>query len=133
MITDEQIPSIMETLMNDGFMMVIIEGLNVRLRLWNDGQIVGLSTPVYCGENYIPPSVRGALKQPLAVKSDRYQASFKLDEKACCILLECQGTWAETAADLKLMLYEFTWFACEWKNWLNEKGKGDLLPIYLKK
>jgi hypothetical protein len=133
MITDNQIPSIIETLMKDNSAVVAIEGMSMRLSLWNDGQIIHLSTPVYHGENYIPPSVKDAIKQPFAISSERFEASFKLDETTCFISLESLGTWAETAEDLKLMLYEFASFAEEWKNWLNEKGKGDLLPIYLKK
>jgi hypothetical protein len=131
MISDDQLTSIIQELAKNNFAFAAIEGMNVRLSFWHDGQTLHLATSVYHGENYIPPSVRKALGQNCIEPSHLFKASLSVDEENFLIFLETECSWEESS--VKETLYEFTWIADEWKRWLNEKGKEDLLPIYLKK
>lgn len=133
MITNDQLPGIIENLTEKCFAIVMIEGMLIRLSLLEDGDTLHLSTPVFYGDNYIPKSVKEALQSREVVSSELLKVSFRIDEDSYSVFLNCQGPWIGNIDSVKEMLYEFSWLAEEWKQWLNEKGKGDLLPIYIKK
>lgn len=92
-----------------------------------------IETSIYQGEHFIPFSVRAATHStPTAIHSS-LKVSLILDEETSQVILHYAGNAEDMlAARFNDVIEEFSWVAEQWKNYLDERSRGDLLHIYVK-
>ena len=89
-----------------------------------------LSTPVYNGGNYIPKSVREGLKKHPDFSRHAMHTNFVVDEENFIVTLAHNNSLLETTkARLVDILEEFSILADEWRLYLDEQDKNDLIHV----
>lgn len=106
-------------------------GSNITMRMIEPASTFALSTPVYSGGNFIPKSVRECLsrKAPFT-QVGMIKANLTVDEPNFRVWLNYLGSLDHlTGEKLKAVLEEFTWLADEWRLYLDENDKRDLIHV----
>lgn len=106
-------------------------GSNITMRMIEHASTFALSTPVYFGGNFIPKSVRESLsrKAPFT-QVGMIKANLSIDEPNFRIWLNYLGSLDHmTGEKLKAVLEEFSWLADEWRLYLDEHDKRDLVHV----
>jgi hypothetical protein len=106
-------------------------GSNITMRMIEHASTFSLSTPVYFGGNFIPKSVRECVsrKAPFT-QVGMIKANLSLDEPNFRIWLNYLGSLDHmTGEKLKAVLEEFSWLADEWRLYLDEHDKRDLIHV----
>lgn len=106
-------------------------GSNITMRMIERASTFALSTPVYHGGNFIPKSVRECLsrKAPFA-QVGMIKTNLSMDEPNFRIWLNYLGSLDHmTGEKLKAVLEEFSWLADEWRLYLDEHDKRDLVHV----
>lgn len=87
--------------------------------------VLTIKTPVYCGENYIPASVRSSL--PTGRNRHRF---FSIDEEQFEIsMLTEVDTYSITDREFEGVLADFCSEANDWRSRLDGKDRNDLLYV----
>jgi hypothetical protein len=92
-----------------------------------------LKSNVYSGEGFIPLSVRQCVKgsKPFTSWLVNTRLALNEDEHTVCLdYIQKEGSLDES--HLQATLEEFGWQADEWRLFLDDHGKQDLLPVYVK-
>lgn len=90
-----------------------------------------LKSEVYEGGNFIPSSVRKCISGQLPFSSWLLNTRLVIDEDNFSISLNyCDSISEVDQQNLRELLEEFSMQAYEWRIFLDEHDKHDLLPIY---
>ncbi len=133
MIIEKDLHKLFQQLTHDQVSQIDVNGANVVIRLVESGSKLAFSTPVYYGGNFIPSSVRQCLKQrnPFINSIGTF---LTVDEKEYQIFLNYEGPF-NLHIDKRLflgLLEEFQWLADEWRAFLDEHDKNDLIYVRAK-
>jgi hypothetical protein len=110
-----------------------VEGIEVSVRVFTDGSKISLTTPVYVGGNYIPKSVRRVINETPPFNPIFIKTFLKIDETHYQVILNYLGNFDSLTHDnFKSLLEDFGWLAEEWREFLEEHGKNDLVPVRVK-
>lgn len=132
MVSSEQINSLIGELEESGVTQVMLHGHPVQARFDNKGSLA-LSTRVYHGNNFIPESVRDCLKHPPPFRVSALITKTSLDEKNFQILLIFQGMVnLREKLELKELVDNFCLSAEEWRFWIDDHDKRDLVHVHVK-
>lgn len=104
-------------------------GSNLTLKIWEEGRKLSLSAPVYWGGNYIPPSVRACMKKRAPFDEGLIATFLTVDEERFEITLNYVGALVPQLGEL---VEEFTFLASQWREWLDEHDKNDLVHVRVK-
>jgi len=107
------------------------EGLSsIDVQYFSDAEKLSLTTPVFEGGNYIPPSVKSSLKEGPALPRTSIKTYVSVEEETFSIQLHYLGLIdsVEPRPVLEL-LEEFAHIAEEWRDYLNEQGEKDLMHV----
>lgn len=92
-----------------------------------------LKSIVYEGGNFIPSSVRKCISGHLPFSSWLLNTRLILDEENFSISLNYSDSIHEVdQQNLRELLEEFSMQAYEWRIYLDEHDKHDLLPVYIR-
>lgn len=92
-----------------------------------------ISTPIYKGENYIPPGVRAAILSPVLETHSHLRTHLSLEEDLFTVHLHYQGGPEDLLqASLAPILEEFSWVAEQWWQHLDDRDKKDLVYVPVK-
>lgn len=117
-------------LVQTGSAEVELLGATVTMRLDSDNKIV-LSATIFSGDDYIPPSVRQALGSDLPNGAATIRTFPKIDEALFTVYLHYFGVLsAVNLTDFKALLEEFGWLVDEWRRYLDDRGRDDLVHVY---
>lgn len=118
-------------LISENSVQIRLGGSDINVRL-QDKERMSLTASVYEGGNYIPESVRkcvggkvpfdGWIPTRLIIEEDKYQ-----------IVLDYNESIQADPQILKDLLEEFSWQADEWRLYLEEHDKRDLVYIYARR
>lgn len=109
-----------------------LAGSVITIKVWDEGQKLHLSAPVYWGGNYIPKSVRGCLIKRAPFDEKVILTSLSLDEAKFEITLVFQGSTDFMDGDkFSELLQEFSFLASEWREWLDQHDKNDLVHVHV--
>lgn len=111
-----------------------LSGYDITVQVFDNSAKLSLSTPIYFGGNYIPKSVRhGVAKLPPFEKNHMIKTFLRIDEENYRIFLQYLGT-TEAFNDSKFMnlLEDFHCLAEEWRIYLDEHDKNDLVYVRVK-
>jgi hypothetical protein len=93
---------------------------------------LSVKDPVYIGENYIPKSVRQAIGKKAPFDSGHLLTSFFIDEEKSIVYLVLD-LFIEEGTQVHLMLNEFAFLGFEWRKWLDQEERRDLVHVFQKR
>ncbi len=133
MIVEKELKKIFRQLLQEDIVKIDVDGFNITVRIFDQASKLSLSTPVYFGGNYIPKSVRNSLSKSVGFSSSHIKAFTSIDENNFQINLNYLGRLNvlnnESFRDL---LEDFSGLASEWRNFLDEHDKNDLVHVRVK-
>jgi hypothetical protein len=132
MLAEKDLKKIYQKLLQEDIVHVEVGGTDVTLRIFDNASKLALSTTVFHGGNYIPKSVRNSISQRAPFPTD-IKTYLTVDENQYQILLNYLGTLDYLHQDsFKKLLENFSWVADEWRLYLEDRGKNDLIYVRVK-
>lgn len=131
MVLQEDLKKLFHQLHKEEMAQIELGGSNITVRMMDQASTFSLSTPVYLGGNFIPKSVRHCVSQkaPFA-QVGAIKTHLTLDEPNFKVWLGYLGSLDHMNGErFKELLEEFTWLAGEWRHYLDEHGKQDLIHV----
>lgn len=132
MLMEKEIKRLFDQLVHQDIAQVLMDGNDITIRILDNASKLSLSTPVYCGGNFIPISVRKSLKQN-PFKSSFVNPSLHIDEGKFQIDMRFVGHFENMNSKRFIdLLEEFSFLAGEWRLFLDEHDKNDLVHVRVK-
>lgn len=130
----KEFKKVFQQLMHDSVAHIAVGGSDITIRIFDNATKYSLSTEVYFGGNFIPKSVRTSLEKKVSFSRDASVKTFlSVDEKNFRIYLNYLGKLERVTTDaFHLVLEEFSWVADEWRLFLDEHDKNDLVYVRVK-
>jgi hypothetical protein len=131
MVIQKELKKLFHRLSKDDFAEVEMGGSNVLVRVFDQKSTLSLSTPVYFGGNFIPKSVRHCISMKAPFIHNGIKTTLSVDEENFKIYLNYLGLTDNLNGDrFNDLLEEFAWLADEWRFYLDENDKNDLIHIH---
>lgn len=133
MILEKDFSKILSRLFFNELIQIHLGGSDISICLLEQDTKISLTTSVYEGGNYIPKSVRQCLVGKAPFSGGWIHTHLVVDEERFQIRLTYLGLVKRfDKHSIKDLLEDFSWQADEWRRFLEEHDKHDLLPIYVK-
>lgn len=124
---------VIKYLINGDIIQLTFNSSDISMQYVDDASKLSLSTAVYSGGNYIPPSVRRSLSQKFLVSYPSMKTYLTIDEQAYQINLNYLGeTEFLDHHEFKEIVEEFSIIAEKWRSYLDEHDKNDLVYVRAK-
>ena len=127
MLAEHELRKVMNDLSRGKVSMLEIGGQSLTF-FWVDqpSSVLTMRTPVYCGENYIPASVRGSLP-----KGKTKRGYFSIDEDLFEVdmLEEVDVHILATNQEFERIVEDFCYRAEMWRTRLDGRGRSDLIFV----
>lgn len=135
MVVAKEIKKIFQQLLHDSIAQISVGGSDITIKIYDNATKFLLTTDVYFGGNFIPKSVRTCIaKQPPFLKETSIKTYLSVDEKEFRIFLNFIGVLDGVSGEkFRILLEEFSWIADEWRLYLDENDKNDLIHIHIKR
>lgn len=133
MIIEKEFRKLLHRLIKEEIAHITLGTSDVCVHVYDNATKITLSSPVYFGGNFIPLSVRKCItKKPLFEKG-RIKTFLQLDEEHFQISLNFVGGLEHLNKRMFIdLLEEFSWLADEWRLYLDEHDKNDLVHVHVK-
>ena len=132
-INEKDITHLLNRLFLGGTVYVSLGNSQISLKACDGNSKISLSSLVYQGGNFIPHSVRKCIVGKTPFKTSHVNTNLTVDEENYQIFLNYLGLFREfNSYKLKNLLEEFTFQADEWRLFLDEHDKHDLVHIFSK-
>lgn len=133
MIVENDIKRLIEELKQGRTANVTFEGLDIAISVLDHSSKLFLATPVYFGGNYIPNSVRKCVGQRSPFDQSNIHTYLTIDEGQFQISLNYLGQANQlNSHSFKGLLEDFSTLAQEWRLFLDEHDKNDLIHVRVK-
>lgn len=133
MILAKDLNKLYNSLLGEGVVQLHIGGSDVSARLAEQNAKISLKASVYEGDHYIPQSVRKCITGKLPFGGEWIHTRLEIDENNFLIYLTYKCSVKEfNQTNFKDLLEEFSWQADEWRLYLEEHGKHDLLYVHVR-
>jgi hypothetical protein len=110
-----------------------VGGSDIYIRVIDKASKLSLSTQVYFGGNFIPKSVRSCIVKQAPFSHGSIKTYLTVDENHFQVYLNYLGKLDSLHSDsFKMLLEEFSWLADEWRLYLDEHDKHDLVYVHVK-
>lgn len=131
MLIEKDLKKVLQQLLqNDVVNIDVGGGFSITMRIFDNASKLALSTPVYHGGNFIPKSVRNCISQKAPFNSESIKTYLTVDENRFQIFLNYLGTLDPVQNEsFKGLLEDFSWLADEWRLYLDEHDKEDLIYV----
>lgn len=131
MLIEKELEKIFHDLVTLDKTQVFLSENDVTISSFDHASKLILTTPIYFGGNYIPQSVRhGITKTPPFERCQTIKTFFTVDEGNFRIFLNFRGTTDDMNNKKFIHLLEdFCYLADEWRIYLDEHDKNDLIYI----
>lgn len=130
MLIEKDIKKLLEQLTHNEAINVAFDGSEIAIHVLDGASKLFLSTPVYSGGNYIPSSIRRCLSHKSPVHQTYINTFLTVDEQHFQVNLNYVGRAKPlTHIQLKELLEEFGLIAEEWRLYLDENDKNDLVYV----
>lgn len=134
MIAEENFKQLFEKLRSNKATEITLNGMPISIQVFDQGSKLSLAASVYEGGNYIPQSVRRCLTQKAPFKPVSIQTYFQIDEENYRISLNYLGHLTHfNSHQFCGLIEEFNWLAEEWRLFLDEHDKNDLVHVRVSK
>lgn len=130
MIIEKELKKLFHQLNEREAAQISLDGFDVCIRVLNNESKLSLSTVVYLGGNYIPGSVRNCISLKNPFSHSIMHTSLSIDEDTFQIHLNYLGLLENVNTQKFIdLLEEFTHIAQEWKSFLDDHDKNDLVYV----
>ena len=134
MLVEKELRKLFRQLLQDDVVHIEVDGSDIIVRVYEGASKLFVSTPVYNGGNFIPKSVRKSLEEKTPFARDHIKTYFTVDENNFQISLNYIGKLdLEQNIMFKDIIEEFSWLAEEWRRYLDEHDKNDLIYVRVNK
>lgn len=134
MIAERNFKRLFEELRSSEGAEITLNGMPISIRVFDQGSKLSLATSVYEGGNYIPQGVRHCLNQKAPFKPSSIQTYLNVDEPNYRISLNYLGHLAHfNSQQFCSLIEEFNWLAEEWRLFLDEHDRNDLVHVRVSK
>ncbi|MBA3957335.1 MAG: hypothetical protein H0X51_02915 [Parachlamydiaceae bacterium] len=133
MLVEKDIKRLFQQLVQDDTVHIAVDGVDVLVRVFDHASKLFLSATVYTGGNFIPQSVRKTvgLHAPF-MRDEQIKTYITVDDNHYLININYIGKMDCYSDSLRQLLEEFSWLAEQWRSYLDERGKQDLIHIHVK-
>lgn len=112
---------------------ISLGGSNIQVNVFDNDSKISLSTSVYFGGNFIPKSVRNCVSQKAPFDNLNLKTYLTVDENNFQIILNFLGGLSHLNKRMFIdLLEEFSVLADEWRLFLDEHDKNDLIHVRTK-
>lgn len=133
MLIENDLKKLFNQLANDEIAHIALGGADITVRIFENSSKISLTSPVYFGGNFIPKSVRQCANQKPPFPPGAVKTYLSIDENAYQVYLNYSGLTSNLSNNkFKDLLEEFTWQAEEWRLFLDEHDKNDLVHVRVK-
>lgn len=133
MVIQEEVRCVLHQLSSGRLINLTVDGCDIWMRFFEEESTLALSTLVYDGGNYIPPSVRECLSRIAPFSKGHIPARLSVEEETYQIRLNYSGRMTRLTHDhLAEIIEEFEYLAEKWRYYLDEHGKRDLIHVRVK-
>ncbi len=130
MVLEKDIKDLLNHLLNHEMAQLDLNGSKITVEASHGAGRLSLSTPVYHGDNYVPPSVRLCLKPEYTGPASHIRTNLSLDEENYLISLHHMSSLqAIDNRNFVRLLEEFSWIAEEWRQILDDNDRRDLVHV----
>lgn len=130
MVLEKDIKDLLSHLLHHEVAQLDLNGSKITVETSHGAERLSLSTPVYYGDHYVPPSVRLCLKPGYAGPASHIRTNLSLDEENYLISLHhMSGLQAIDNWNFVRLLEEFSWIAEEWRQILDDNDRRDLVHV----
>jgi hypothetical protein len=134
MIIEKELRKLLHRLIKEEVAQIHLGASDVNVRVYDNATKISLSSPVYLGGNFVPISVRKCVSaKPLFEKKGTIKTYLYLDEENFQVALHYVGGLEHLNKRMFIdLLEEFSWLADEWRLYLDEHDKNDLIHVRVK-
>lgn len=134
MIIEKEFRRLVHQLVKEEIAQITLGNSIVTVHVLDNATKISLSSIVYFGGNFIPKSVRKAITLTPAFEKDHIKTTLTVDEDAFSVSLSYLGS-LETLNKRMFVdhIEEFSWLADEWRLYLDERDKNDLVHVRMPK
>ena len=131
MIIEKELKKVILDLTRSNHADIELSGFTITIDSYDQGSWVSLSTVVYRGGDYIPPSVRNCIHdKPLFLRGS-IPAELKIFEDSYLIKLSYLGKAnCINCPEFFNLMEDFRWLAGKWRDYVDENDQNDLVYIY---
>lgn len=133
MIAQKELNKLFSHLRKNPLAQIELDGSLITIQFHQHEGKFSLHTSVYFGGNYIPSSVRKCLKEKPPFDSHVIRTYLSVIEEKFEILLNYVGSLENLCGDyLRTILEDFGQLAEEWRNYLDDHDKKDIIHVRAK-
>ncbi|MEI8365512.1 MAG: hypothetical protein WCF65_03750 [Parachlamydiaceae bacterium] len=134
MIIEKEFRKLVHQLVRQEVAKITLGHSEVIVHVLDNASKVSLSSLVYSGGNFIPKSVRECLNNIKLLESEHIKTYLNVDEETFSITLNFLGGLQHLNKRMFVdLLEEFSWLADEWRLYLDEHDRNDLIHIHIPK
>lgn len=135
MIIEKELRRLLHQLIKEETAQITLGNSEVTVHVFDNATKISLASTVYFGGNFISKSVRSSLiKKPAFLNNAQLPTYFTVDEENFRILLNYLGGLEHLTKHMFVdILEEFSWLADEWRLFLDENDKTDLIHVRVPK
>ena len=134
MIVEKEFRKLVHQLIKEEIAQIILGNSEIIVRVFDNATKISLSSTVYFGGNFIPKSVRNCLSKLPSFEKGRIKTSLTVDEENFRISLSYLGSLAHLNKRMFVdLLEDFSSIADDWRRYLDEHDKNDLVYVRVPK
>ena len=134
MIVEKEFRKLVHQLLKEEIAQIVIGNSEVTVHVFDHAMKISLSSTVYFGGNFIPKSVRKCITTTPLFEKGAIKTSLLVDEENFRISLNYLGGLNHLNKRMFVdLLEEFSWLADEWRLYLDEHDKNDLIYVHVPK
>jgi len=133
MVIENELKKLVNQLRHDEVAQIRLGNSDITVKVFDHGSQLSLTTSIYYGGNFIPKSVRRCIAGKSPFDSGWVTTNITVDEQNFQIYLNYQEKMNDLSnLKFKDLLEEFSWQADEWRLYLDEHDKNDLVHVHVK-
>jgi hypothetical protein len=134
MIVEKEFRKLVHQLLKEEIAQIVLGHSELTVHVLDNATKISLSSTVYFGGNFIPKSVRQCLTKMPSFERGLIKTSLVVDEDNFRISLNYLGALNHLNKRMFVdLLEEFSWLADEWRHYLDEHDKNDLIYVHVPK
>lgn len=134
MIVEKEFRKLVHQLVKEEIAQIVLGNSEITVHVLDNATKISLSSTVYFGGNFIPKSVRKCITQVPSFDKKMIKTSLAVDEENFRVSVNFLGALNHLNKRMFVdLLEEFSSLADEWRLFLDEHDKNDLVYIHVPK
>jgi hypothetical protein len=132
MIVEKELRKLLHQLVKEEIAQISLGNSLVKVHVFDNSTKIALSAHVYAGGNFIPKSVRNCTTLTPQFQKNHITTYLNIEEDSFSIYLNYVGGLDHLNKRMFVdLLEEFSWLADEWRVYLDEHDKHDLVHVHI--